>query len=215
MKTTFSSVVIGDSLSALADGELSGNEFDQMMLACERDPGLLGSWQEYHLIGDVLRSPDLSLMGSSAEFLTRLQSRLAHETLYPHVPAAVDISAQSAKPMVIAPLLMPHQSANDPVFRWKLVAGFASVVTVAVTVWMVTVQTGFTGPQLAQSSLSSPSSQVSQPVLVASPQGSMLRDARLEELLAAHKQVAGNSALQMPSGFLRNATFETMPNARH
>jgi len=214
MKTTFSSIVIGDSLSALADGELSGNEFDQMMLACERDPTLLGSWQEYHLIGDVLRSPDLSRIGCSAEFLTRLQSRLAHETLYSHVPDAVDISAHPAKPMVIAPLLMPRQSANDPVFRWKLVAGFASAITVAVTVWMLTVPTGSTGSQLAQSSLSSPSRQASQPVLVASPQGSMLRDARLEELLAAHKQVAGNSALQMPSGFLRNATFETLPNAR-
>jgi sigma-E factor negative regulatory protein RseA len=32
--------------------------------------------------------------------------------------------------------------------------------------------------------------------------------------LAAHKQVGGNSALQMPSGFLRNATFETSSDAR-
>ena len=36
----------------------------------------------------------------------------------------------------------------------------------------------------------------------------MLRDARLDELLAAHKQFGGISALQMPAGFLRNATFE-------
>jgi len=34
----------------------------------------------------------------------------------------------------------------------------------------------------------------------------MLRDARLDELLAAHQQAGGAS--QMPSGFLRNATFE-------
>ena len=36
----------------------------------------------------------------------------------------------------------------------------------------------------------------------------MLRDARLDELLAAHKQFGGTSALQMPAGFLRNATFD-------
>jgi sigma-E factor negative regulatory protein RseA len=36
----------------------------------------------------------------------------------------------------------------------------------------------------------------------------MIRDARLDELLAAHRQSGGASALQMPSGFLRNATFE-------
>ena len=35
----------------------------------------------------------------------------------------------------------------------------------------------------------------------------MLRDPRLDELLAAHRQLGG-AALQMPSGFLRNATFE-------
>jgi sigma-E factor negative regulatory protein RseA len=29
------------------------------------------------------------------------------------------------------------------------------------------------------------------------------------EMMAAHKQFGGTSALQMPSGFLRNATFET------
>ena len=37
----------------------------------------------------------------------------------------------------------------------------------------------------------------------------MLRDPRLDELLAAHKQYGGATALQMPAGFLRNATFES------
>ena len=37
----------------------------------------------------------------------------------------------------------------------------------------------------------------------------MIRDPRLDELLAAHKQFGSTSALQMPAGFLRNATFET------
>jgi sigma-E factor negative regulatory protein RseA len=37
----------------------------------------------------------------------------------------------------------------------------------------------------------------------------MLRDARLDELLAAHKQAGSSSALQMPvpAGLLRSATF--------
>jgi sigma-E factor negative regulatory protein RseA len=47
---------------------------------------------------------------------------------------------------------------------------------------------------------------------VDSPAGPMVRDARLEEMLAAHKEVGGMSALQVPSGFLRNATFETPRN---
>lgn len=48
-------------------------------------------------------------------------------------------------------------------------------------------------------------------VLVVSEQGTMVRDARMQALLAAHQQFGGISALQMPSGFLRNATFEVAP----
>lgn len=36
----------------------------------------------------------------------------------------------------------------------------------------------------------------------------MIRDPRLDELLAAHRQYGNTTALQMPAGFLRNATFE-------
>jgi sigma-E factor negative regulatory protein RseA len=36
----------------------------------------------------------------------------------------------------------------------------------------------------------------------------MIRDPRLDELLAAHKQFGSTAALQMPAGFLRNANFE-------
>jgi sigma-E factor negative regulatory protein RseA len=212
MKTTLSSAVVGDSLSALVDGELRGEEFAQVLAACEIDSSLLASWQDYHLIGDALRSSDLSVMRSSAPFLARLQSRLSDETRQPNVSSVVEISALSAPHAVISPMLEVHSSANDPVFRWKMVAGFASMTAVAVMVWTLAVSTGDTGSQLAQGLLS-PSHQVSAAVLIPSPQGAILRDARLDELLAAHRQVGGNSALQMPSGFLRNATFETSQNA--
>jgi len=36
----------------------------------------------------------------------------------------------------------------------------------------------------------------------------MIRDPQLDALLAAHRQMGGTTALQMPSGFLRNATFD-------
>ncbi len=39
--------------------------------------------------------------------------------------------------------------------------------------------------------------------------GKMIRDARLDLYLAAHKQFAGSSALGVPSTFLRSATVET------
>ena len=38
--------------------------------------------------------------------------------------------------------------------------------------------------------------------------GQVIRDARLDRYLAAHKQFAGSSALGVPSAYLRNATAE-------
>ena len=202
MKTTLSNAVASDSMSALADGELCGEEFAQALAACKRDSALLASWHDYHLIGDVLRSPDGRVARASSPFLTRLQSRLAQETVQPAAPAELSL------PMPVA-LQAPLQSAaNDAVFQWQMLAGVASMAAVAMMLWTLAVPTAATGPQLAQTPASTDS------VLVASPQGVIVRDARLEELLAAHKQVSGSSALQMPSGFLRNATFETSPYAR-
>jgi sigma-E factor negative regulatory protein RseA len=43
-------------------------------------------------------------------------------------------------------------------------------------------------------------------------QGVLIRDAELEALMAEHRQHGGVSVLQMPAGFLRNATYDT--NAR-
>ena len=81
------------------------------------------------------------------------------------------------------------------------------------------------GAQLAQADASTRSSRVvalAQPVraasaavptLVAVSSGEpgapvMLRDPRLDELLAEHRQAVGVTALGGSTGFLRNATFE-------
>ena len=64
-------------------------------------------------------------------------------------------------------------------------------------------------PQLAQATVGA-----TQPSLAASTAGPaggspvMIRDSELDALLAAHRQFGGTTALQVPTGFLRNATFE-------
>ena len=97
-------------------------------------------------------------------------------------------------------------SANDSTFRWKLLAGVASIAAVLAVSWTVLSNLGQTGaaPQLAQSTSSTV------PVVAQTTTESpvMIRDPHLDALLAAHKQFGGTSALQMPAGFLRNATFE-------
>lgn len=198
-------------MSALADGQLGGDDFADALKACEQDPAALDSWKAYHLIGDVLRSPALALPGDDAAFLARLNSRLGQEEAAANLrPQAVSPAPQDIKQPASVPLKTPQKphaaASNDGSFRWKLVAGFASLAAVSAMAWNAVglLLAPSAAPQMAQVP-ASPSPQI----LVASPQGTMVRDARLEELLAAHKQFGGASALQLPSGFLRNATFET------
>jgi sigma-E factor negative regulatory protein RseA len=112
-------------------------------------------------------------------------------------------------------------SANDAqpatIFQRKL-ASLAAVVTM---VWSVAGGASPTNvaPQLATApaaqiaatpSVRVASQTVEQPVTLANGEAQvMIRDARLDELLTAHKQVGSGAVLQMPAGFLRSATFAT------
>ncbi|MDP1564869.1 MAG: sigma-E factor negative regulatory protein [Polaromonas sp.] len=203
-------------ISALADGQLASDDFAAVLAVCEADDQALASWNAYHLIGDVLRSPGLASQVSDAAFLTRLRTRLADE---PAIDARREVPAVSA-----AVTAMPgawtdagREASNDSSFRLKLVAGFVSVAAVVAVAWSTgpTLLAPSAAPQLAQSTtpqLARP--EAPQQVLVMSAQGPVVRDARLQQLLAEHKQFGGTSALQMPSGFLRNATFESPQDAR-
>lgn len=199
-------------LSALADGQLVGEDFAAALQACQQDASALACWDSYHLIGDVLRLPARVpaplLRGVDLGFVDRLNRRLAQEPLAGVALLDPD-SVVPAHGAVASELAHHHGPAsNDGNFRWKLVAGFASLAAVSAIAWNASglLALPASAPQLAQAA-SSPQ------VVVASPQGMMVRDARLEELLAAHAQLGGSSALQVPSGFLRNATFETPQNA--
>ena len=183
-------------ISALADGQLQGAAGAQAVHVAGGDSQLLAAWQAYHLIGDVLRSGELALGRSTAPaaFLARLRVRLQNETLPSEVPIAISSVAKAVQfARAAGPLSSETEAANDDSFRWKLVAGFASLAAVAAIGWTAV---GGLGKPAEQAQLAS----AAQPV--------MIRDPRLDELLAAHRQLGGTTALQMPAGFLRNATFE-------
>ncbi|MGC1174274.1 sigma-E factor negative regulatory protein [Polaromonas sp.] len=183
-------------ISALADGQLVGDDFSSALAVCEADAQALDSWNAYHLVGDILRSPELTAHAGDTAFVARLRARLSQEPAFIEAPAALDVPALAGRAV--------GEAANDASFPWKLVAGFASIAAVAAIAWNA--GTGLLSPSNApQLARSEPSAQQ---MLVVSGQGTMVRDARMQELLAAHKQFGGASALQVPSGFLRNATFE-------
>lgn len=189
-------------LSALVDGELHGEELEQA-LACAEGPEGCASWELYHLVGDVLRSPDLA-HHSQHDLLSGLRVQLANE------PALMLESAQIKQ--VTAGLVSAHgpvvalrdPAANGAVFRWKVAASFASVAAVAALGWnLMGNPASEQGAQMASAQGS-----VSTPVLVATENGDVLRDPRLDALLDSHQQYLSRASLQTPADFLRNASFQ-------
>ncbi len=179
-------------ISALADGQLQGEAFVRGVELASTDADGRQAWSSYHLIGETLRAGRPAGGAGSEAFLARLQQRLAEE---PAVPVL---------PVVREPAVVPETpAAND--WRWKLVAGVASVAAVGAVAWNVWAP----GVQVsAQPQLAAAPAVVVPVAADARGTVTMIRDPRLDELLAAHRQLGGAGALQTSSGFLRNATFE-------
>ncbi|MET1116637.1 MAG: sigma-E factor negative regulatory protein [Comamonas sp.] len=188
-----------EQLSALADGQLAGEDIGAALAFADSDEGRQ-TWQLYQLVGDVLRSPELAhhaqhdvLSGVRAELAREPQPRLQPAQLEP-----------------IAAARGPDRAANNAVFRWKIAAGVASVAAVAALGWssLLTGGDGAAGMQLVQGGATEQSVPGEMLAMQAGPGAPiMLRDPRLDELLAAHRQYSGVAALQMPANFLRNASF--------
>lgn len=186
-------------ISALADGQLQGEAFSRAMDTACVGRDALQTWHAYHLIGDVLRSGELAGGAPANRFLEKLSERLAQEG-----------AADRPQPPAALPPIVVRPAANDGSFRWKMVAGVASMAAFAAVGWSV-LGTGaspaFTAQQLAASPQQLPAGD-SAIVLTRGEPGVMIRDPKLDELLAAHRQFGGASALQSSAGFLRSATFE-------
>ncbi|MEJ6024072.1 sigma-E factor negative regulatory protein [Ramlibacter sp. PS4R-6] len=182
-----------EMVSALADGQLAGEAFARGVEIASTDEAAREAWHAYHLIGDVLRSSDLAHCAPSDGFLARLQERLREE------PAA---AFQAAALVAAAP--RATEAANDGSFRWKVVAGAASFAAVSAIAWTLigTAPGRQEGAQLAASRAAGGT------VLTSSERGVMIRDPRLDEFMAAHRQLGG-ATLVAPAGYLRNATFDT------
>lgn len=182
---------IREQISALADGQLAGVAVEEILSHLGVDAALQAEWNAYHVAGEALRAGDRAMPGADPAFVERLRIRLQAE---PARPAVIAVTPPQVKVAAAA--------ANEPVFRWKMVAGFASLAAVAALGWSLVgglpASGGASGPVLATAPAGA----------VATSSGTMIRDPRLDELLAAHKEAGGVSALQMPAGFLRNATFE-------
>lgn len=187
-------------VSAWVDGQ--PDALDEACRAWSSDAQARRVWHEYHLIGDVLRSEDLTSTAVRDEaFLLGLRQRLA------------------AEPIVLAPAVQPAAAsagARPSSRRWAVAAAAAGVMLVG-------------GAVMSLDRLGSPVDMAGAPVspkVATSPQGipspasgalgdpqwqvvdgKMIRDARLDAYLRAHRggQAARPGAV---SGRFENVVFE-------
>lgn len=196
-------------LSAMVDGELQGSELEQA-LACAESPQGCASWELYHLVGDVLRSPDLA-HHSQHDLLSGLRSQLAKEPALKLEGSQLEQVTAGMAHTQNAVVGLRDPAANSSVFRWKVAASFATVAAVAALGWnLMGVPVGGQGAQLASAAPS-----IATPLVVATQEGEVLRDARLDALMANHQQYTSRPSLQTPAEFLRNASFAEARSGAH
>lgn len=185
---------LNERISALMDGDLPAAELDALLEELAQQDALANDWHLYHLAGDVLRSQALAPQrADDLAFWGRLEQRLAQEVVAaPAAPQPARVPVEAAH--------FTRTSANGP-WRWVAGATFTLLVgVVSLGLWQAVAPTS--PSQLA----AVPAPAVDTAAQQASPV--MLRDPELDALMAAHQQMGGHSAWQMPSGFLRNATYE-------
>jgi sigma-E factor negative regulatory protein RseA len=213
-----------ERLSALADGELDAAALAQVCADWRDDGESRAAWHSYQLIGDVLRSGDLaSNAARDAAFLVAFRARLAAE------PVVLAPSREDAEALEVAHVARVASFGRGRSARWTwrsssaVAAGFVVVAGALVMTrsneprqdLQVVASIARPAPaSVAPVARDASEVVVAQPAQVNEPQtlvanGQVIRDARLDRYLAAHKQFAGTSALGIPSAYLRSATAES------
>lgn len=210
-------------LSALTDGEAdaaacaqasamwaaSGTASLRGEVGAPAAPGLRATWHCYQLIGDVLRSEDLAHPPDHDEaFLQRLRVRLAGE---PAVLAPTPAAAAAPSPAPRSSVV-PSSSGIRAPRRWALPAALAAGVMGLSTVLVSTqwrtppagapiaaaTQAG-AGPVLAQ-----PVQALPAPTQTLAAGGQLVRDAKLDRYLRAHREYGSAAPVSLPGGASRN-----------
>lgn len=205
-------------LSDLADGRLDADALADACGRWEADAEARRTWHAYQLIGDVLRSDDLARPASGdAAFLQALRLRLADEpvVLAPSPQAA----AGARQPAAQAPA---RARGHRPLWLVPMAAaaGFVAVAGLMVVLQSAPGGNGFDAPQMAATPPAVVNVRAAAPgwVVPAGVQGmapvaagQMLRDARVDEYLRAHREVLMGSPAALPGGAVRTVDFESAP----
>lgn len=187
--------MIREQISALADGELAGQQMDVAFAALRQAEGQI-DWEIYHQIGDVLRSEDMSVTLSPG-FASRMAARLESE------PAMIALPHSNSS---LNPL------AKHSLKRWALpsmaaAAAMAAVAFVATPQLMVAAKNDTAINTNAGIAAVQPTVESGAMMMAAVPDGMVLRDPRIDDYLLAHQRFS--PSVYSTAQYARSATFAT------
>lgn len=219
-----------EALSLLGDGRASPEQTRQAVDLWARDAAAQERWQTWHLIGDVMRSADLAPAHAPGDvFLPQLRARLQAQG-QAQEPCQEQLHGEPANPVLPLPFKpvtggrswFPRASQILPVVRNMLVRGWTPrgplIAGGGVAALTLVLMVGLNHPwgDGASSSilslevahdrkgpLAAASQEAAEPVWRAAD-GQLIRDARLDEYLRAHR--SGGPAV--PGG--ATGRFETV-----
>jgi sigma-E factor negative regulatory protein RseA len=209
-----------NDLSALMDGELNDEEWERLAQTLEVDaktdtgintPKLTTAWHRYHLIGEVVRSGEITERDCDAQ--TSLAFAKAVMAQLEKKPRPIRLTQDLSPPRLQSPRPMgrPSTAINDHQFHWPWIGIAASVAAASILAWHTLNQPAPAPARplyLTQQASPPPVADAAKMVVVETEQGVVIRDPRLEGWIHTHRQHGGASALQAPAGFLRAATLD-------
>ena len=173
-------------ISDLADDLLRGGAFVDAMALLDENSQARAAWHGLHVVGDVLRGQNwvnstTNTQGSARDivFLDTFRANLAKEPQLTLVAEPIPEHVVQSKV-----LLKKLPIANEPYFNWKWVGGFSAIAAAFVFSWnfvgTTVIEPNGSEVQLAQSAVQA------SPVETQNVAGVMLRNPRLDALIAAH-----------------------------
>lgn len=198
-----------EQLSSLMDGDAAAESVARACRQWRQDADTRAQWHTYHLIGDVLRSEDLSQRSvGDADFLRGVRERLAQEPIV-LAPTPVQATAGVAGDTVVAERIAQAGGSRRSRFhlrRWVAPVGMAAGVALVAGAVLVT------RPGNGLSDLTMASVTRVEPIQVPLDPKAPMTDTGLVRYLDAHQQFPGTPALGPAPGFLRSATYEPTPS---
>jgi sigma-E factor negative regulatory protein RseA len=211
-------------LSALADGHAGESGAAAACMAWSDDPMAQQTWHEYQVIGDLMRSADAGPVSGDGDlaFLAVMRTRLAAERVERVETAEASAPAQgagglraadgsAASPVYHPARLEPHGARRWQ--RWWTPAAVAAGFGLVAAALLVTRGAGPVGAE-SGAALARGAVEVGAPAAqqaTAAASGSALvvdarviRDARLDEYLQAHRAAAATQVLRPAASGLRN-----------